>query len=405
MRAFITILVGVILAGSVFGGHIQRPDAARAQFFDTSPMARSNNIFAFRLYQQLGEDSDNLIFSPFSITQALGMLYAGAQDTTQQQIAETLALPAEEEINFSELTQAMYTPPDSEDVLFQLNIANSLWAQQEYPFQPDYISFLNEFYGTYLQEVDFSTPDETAQIINSWVSEQTQGNIENLVNPSTLDMMTRLMLINAIYLNAGWSELFDESLTQDDAFTLLDGSQVTVPMMHMRQQFRYVGTETFLAAELEYQHRNFSMMIILPDPGQFAAVKAMLNNEFFEMLRTQLFDYYNLELSLPRFSYDTNLQLAGVLAEMGMPIVFSGEADFSGISAEPLFVTQVVHKTFISVDEKGTEAAAVTEIRLGGGGPPNMPLVFNVNRPFIYIIYESTSGAILFMGQVLDPRQ
>jgi serpin B len=402
MRTISKILLAIILLSSILAGQSH----AIAQYgTEGSPMARSNNTFAFNLYQRVKEQGGNLIFSPYSISQALGMLYLGAGGTTQQQIAETLALPAPEDVDFVELSSVMNAPPQFDGITFQLNVANALWAQQGYALHPDYVNSLSEYYGVQLEEVDFSAPDQTAQIINQWVSDQTQDKINDLVDPSSLDPLTRLILVNAIYLNAGWAPMFDENGTRDDSFTRLDGSQVTVPMMHMYDQFSYVGTESYQVAVLGYQQPNFGMLVILPDQGQFEAVEAMLSNEFFESLRTQLFSSYNLKLALPRFKYDTNLDLAKTLSDMGMPAAFSGEADFSGIADEALSVNGVIHQAYISVDEKGTEAAAATEIGMGGGGPPNDPIIFNANRPFIYIIYEYRSGAILFIGRVVDPSQ
>jgi serpin B len=389
----------IIVLSSVFAGH-----RVNAQYgTEGSPMAQSNNTFAFNLYQQVKSQDGNLIFSPYSITQALGMLYLGAGGTTQQQIAATLALPASEDIDFIELASVMNAPPAYEGITFQLNVANALWAQQGYGLHPDYVNSLSEYYGVQLAEVDFSAPEHTAQIINQWVSDQTQDKINDLVDPSTLGPLTRLILVNAIYLNAGWASMFDEDGTEDAPFTLLDGSQVSVPMMHAYNQYTYVGTESYQVARLGYQQSNFSMIVILPDQGQFEAVEAMLSNEFFETLRSQLFSPYNLKVALPRFKYDTSLDLAQTLSDMGMPAAFSGDADFSGIADEGLFVDGVVHKAYISVDEKGTEAAAATEIGMGGGGPPNEPITLNADRPFIYIIYEYNTGAILFVGRVVDP--
>jgi serpin B len=394
MRTISKILLAIILLSSILAGQSH----AIAQYgTEGSPMARSNNTFAFNLYQRVKEQGGNLIFSPYSISQALGMLYLGAGGTTQQQIAETLALPAPEDVDFVELSSVMNAPPQFDGITFQLNVANALWAQQGYALHPDYVNSLSEYYGVQLEEVDFSAPDQTAQIINQWVSDQTQDKINNLVDPSSLDPLTRLILVNAIYLNAGWAMMFDENATQDGSFTLLDGSQATVPMMHVYNQFSYVGTESYQVAELDYQQPNFAMIVILPDQGQFEAVEAMLSN--------QLFMSYNLNLALPRFKYDTSLDLAETLSVMGMPAAFSAEADFSGIADEGLFVNSVIHRAYISVDEKGTEAAAATEIGMGGGGPPNQPIIFNADRPFIYIIYENSSGAILFVGRVVDPSQ
>ena len=397
MRAVSKIVLCIILLSGVFAGQL-----VNAQWGESSPMAQSNNTFAFNLYQQVKGQDGNLIFSPYSITQALGMLYLGAGGTTQQQIAATLALPSED-INFIELASVMNAGPAYEGVTFQLNVANSLWAQQGYGLHPDYVNNLSEFYGVQLEEVDYAAPDQTAQIINQWISDQTQDKITDLVDPPNLDPLTRLMLVNAIYLNAGWATMFDENATEDAPFTRLDGTQVTVPMMHMYEGATYVATETYQVAKLSYQQPNFDMMVILPDQGQFEAVEAMLSNEFFETLRTQLFMAYNLEVAFPRFKYDTSLDLADTLQAMGMPAAFSADADFSGIANEQLFVNSVIHQAYIGVDEKGTEAAAATVIGMGGGGPPNLPITFNADRPFIYIIYEYNTGAILFIGRVVDP--
>jgi serpin B len=400
MRVVSKILLCIIVLSGIFAGHM-----VNAQYGSESPMARSNNTFAFNLYQRVKGQDGNLIFSPYSISQALGMLYLGAGGTTQQQIAETLALPAPEDIDFIELGSIMNAPPRYEEVLFQLNVANSLWAQQGYALHPDYVNSLSEYYGVQLEQVDFSAPDQAAQVINDWVSQQTQDKIQNLVDPSSLDPLTRLILVNAIYLNAGWALMFDENGTEDAPFTLLDGTQVTVPTMHQDNQHTYVGTETYQVVQLDYQQPNFGMIVILPDQGQFEAVEAMLSNEFYETLLTQLFMSYNLKVALPRFKIDSSFDLAETLGQMGMPAAFSPEADFSGIADDSLFVNGVIHQAFISVDEKGTEAAAATEIGMGGGGPPNEPIIFNANRPFIYIIYEQSSSAILFIGRVLDPSQ
>ena len=341
MRAIAKILLCIILMSVVLTGQI----TANAQYGpEGNPMARSNNTFAFNLYQQVKGQDGNLIFSPYSITQALGMLYLGAGGTTQQQIAETLALPAQEDINFTELSSIMNAPPQFEEIVFQLNTANSLWAQQGYALHPDYVDSLSEYYGVQLEEVDFSAPEHTAQIINQWVSDQTQDKISDLVDPSSLGPLTRLILVNAIYLNAGWASMFDENGTEDAPFTLLDGTQVSVPMMHVYAGFSYIGTESYQVVALDYQQPNFAMIVILPDQGQFEAVEAMLSNEFYETLLTQLFMSYNLKVALPRFKYDTSLDLAETLKAMGMPAAFGADADFSGIADEGLFVDGVIHQ-------------------------------------------------------------
>ncbi len=406
MRRFLLLLV-LLLGLSV---------QTYAQEEESSPLVPGNNALAFSLYHAVREEnSGNLVFSPYSIFQALGLLYAGAGGTTQQQMADVLALPenADIDLEFASLAAQVNVPPEYEGIVFQLNVTNALWPQQGMTLKEDYVSRLAEYYGALLQAVDFTAPESAAEQINTAISEQTNGRITDLIDPSTLNPQTRLMLTNAIYLNAAWALMFDESETADGTFTLLDGSRVTVPIMHMRNQFPYVGTEDFLALQLDFQQRNFGMLVILPDEGRFEAVEAMLDAEFFDTVQSQLFNPYNIVLSLPRFEYDTSLNLADTLAALGMPEVFSLEADFSGISDDPLFVDAVTHQAFIQVDEKGTEAAAATAIGLGGGGPPNDPIEFNVNRPFLYIIYHQSyeaefrgeGGTILFIGRVLNPAE
>lgn len=407
MRRFFVLFLLLLSAAAVNARpHVQEEES--------NPLVPGNNGLAFSLYHAVRQESGgNLVFSPYSIFQALGLLYTGAGGTTQQQMAEVLALPENVDQAFLNLAAQVNAPPDYEGIVFQLNVSNALWPQQGITLKEDYVTRLADYYGALLQSVDYAAPEAAAEQINTAISEQTNGRITNLIDPSTLNPQTRLILTNAIYLNAAWALMFDESETVDGAFTLLDGSQVTVPVMHMQNQFFYAGTEDFLALQLDFQQQNFGMLVILPDEGKFEEVESGLDAAFFDAIQSQLFNPYKIILSLPRFKYDTSLDLADTLAALGMPEVFSNAADFSGISDDPLFVDAVTHQAFIQVDEKGTEAAAATALGLGGGGPPNAPIEFNVNRPFIYLIYHQSydaefrgeGGTILFIGRVINPAE
>lgn len=402
MRSILmTLLVVAAIVSSINAQDTER---------EANPLVQSNNKFAFNLYHTVAENNENMVFSPYSILQALGMLHAGTRNETQAQMATALTLPEGEIDNyFADLYAVLTAPPEYEDILFQLNIANALWAQDGYTLHTDYLDLLTNYYNAELREVDFAQSEATMQLINETISEQTNGRIDDLI--ASLDPQTRLMLTNAIYLNAGWLLMFDQNETQEGTFTLLDGSQVTVPMMHMDNQFYYVGTEHYQALQLEYQARQFGMLVIVPDEGQFEAVESMLSAEFFATVQSQLIMPYNVRLRLPRFEYETTLDLTQILKELGMTAIFSTDADFSGIADEPLFINSATHSAFINVNEQGTEAAAATALGVGGGGPPNVPIEVNVDRPFIYIIYHRTyedasygrSGVVLFVGRVLNP--
>lgn len=377
-----------------------------------------NTQFAFDLYHALRNAADNIIYSPYSISTALAMVYAGARENTALQMAETLHFdlhPDDLHPVFAALGEQLTSIDNDYEDAFQLNIANAVWAQDGYPLQPDYTVLLNEHYGAGVQSVDFANAAEDARVtINDWVSQKTDGRIPELLSPASLSPVSRLVLTNAIYFNATWQLLFDEDETYEEAFTLLDGTDVQVPMMHMSNQFGYIEGDKFQVIELDYQPQGeVKMMIILPDSGAFDAVEEALDADWFRQTREELAAWqttWNVNLSMPRFGTEMTVELSETLTEMGMPDAFQISANFAGIAdpaatGEPLFIDLVIHQAFIEVDEEGTEAAAATAIGLGGGGPPNEPFDFQVNRPFVYVVYHRQTGTILFVGRVLNPLE
>jgi serpin B len=385
------------------------PDPAQTE---TGALVAGNNAFAFDLYHAL--PPDNLIFSPYSVSLALAMVYSGANGNTAQQMADTLHftlpkddLPAVFQALDSSLPREGEPAEDTQEdeQSFRLSIANALWGQEGYPFIADYLALLAEYYGAGMQSVDFATaPDEARQTINAWVSDQTQGRIQDLLQPGTVTGTTRLILANAIYFKAAWSDPFDEDFTEDGPFTLLDGSQVTVPMMHKTSSYLYARGDGFQAVGLPYAGQRMVMLILLPDEGQFETFEAGLDAAQFQAIQEQA-AWMEVHLSLPRFEVDADFSLADTLAALGMPDAFEmGVADFSGMTEqEDLAISDVIHKAFIKVDEAGTEAAAATAVAMvGAAAPMEMPEV-QVDRPFIYAIYDQDSGTILFLGRVLNP--
>ncbi|HWR64489.1 MAG TPA: serpin family protein [Bellilinea sp.] len=372
-------------------------------------LSTGNNEFALELYQQLRSQSGNLFYSPFSISQALAMTYAGAKGETETQMASTLHFDlaqADLHAAFNALSATLASRVgDSDQGGFELNIANALWGQQGFGFQPDFLDTLALHYGAGMQAVDFAASDAARQTINDWVAEQTKDKIQDLIPEGVLNELTRLVLTNAIYFKAAWLLPFEESATQNDTFDLLDGSEIQVPMMRQVESFGYLKAEDFEAVELFYEGRELSMVILLPDEDQFAAFEQNLNAATLQSFIDQL-AVERLDLSLPKFKVESSFGLAETLAAMGMPDAFDVvNADFSGMTGQPdLFITDVVHKAFVDVNEIGTEAAAATGVVMGlKSMPTGEPIEVKIDRPFLFVIRDVQTGAMLFFGRVVEP--
>ncbi len=384
------------------------PDVSTA---DLSELVSENNVFAFDLYQAIRGSDGNLFYSPFSISLALAMTYAGARGETESQMADTLhfTLPqARLHPAFNALDLALASRGEGasgkDGEGFKLDIANSIWGQTGFTFLQAFLDTLAENYGAGLRLLDFAkAPEDARNTINDWVSEQTEGRIEDLLPPNSITDLTRLVLTNAIYFNAAWKTPFEESLTTDGVFHLLDGGQVTVPMMRQAEFLGYAQGDGVQAVELPYDGDELSMVILLPDAGQFGEFEAGLDADKAAAIMGSL-GYENLALTMPKFEYDARLDLAGTLSSMGMPAAFGMNADFSGMDGkQDLFISGVFHKAFVSVDEAGTEAAAATAVVMTLKAAPGMPVEVTLDRPFIFLIRDIQTGAILFVGRVLNP--
>ncbi|MCP4610035.1 MAG: serpin family protein, partial [Planctomycetes bacterium] len=258
-------------------------------------------------------------------------------------------------------------------------------------------------YGAGLRLMDFVADPEPARItINDWVSDQTEEKIKDLIPQGAIDSSTRLVLANAIYFYADWLYQFDPNFTHDAPFTSLDGEEITVPMMSQLSRFLYSQGEGYQAVEMAYIGDNADMTIIVPDFGEFDDFEAALSAAQIEEIIANL-EYKQVDLSLPKFTYESDFSLAQTLIEMGMPDAF-GNADFSGMDGTTnLFISDVFHKAFVAVDEEGTEAAAATAVIIAESAMPMVDATLSVDRPFIYLIRDIDSGSILFMGRVLNP--
>ncbi|MFW6115773.1 MAG: serpin family protein, partial [Chloroflexota bacterium] len=286
----------------------------------------------------------------------------------------------------------------------QLNIANAIWGQEDYEFLTSFLDLLAENYGAGLRILDFAgAPEESRAIINEWVSEKTEEKIKDLLPPGIINALTRLVLTNAIYFNAAWANPFEEEATEDGSFTLLDGTEVQLPMMRQVESFGYAEGSNYQAVELPYAGHEMSMVIALPGEGELEAFEASLDATRVGAIIEEL-ERQQVALTMPKFEYDARLSLAETLAALGMPVAFSGEADFSGMTGSGgLFISEVVHKAFVSVDEEGTEAAAATAVVMVESAAPGEPVEMTVDHPFIFLIRDVETGTILFVGRVVDP--
>jgi serpin B len=375
-------------------------------------LVNGNNAFALDLYQRLAQEPGNLFYSPYSISLALAMTYAGARGETEQQMAQTLhfTLPQEQlhpafnmlDLNLRPLEQK---PASQDEQPFQLNIANSLWGQQGFDFLPQFLDTLAENYGAGMYRVDYGQPDVARQRINRWVEEQTREKIKDLIAEGVLNPLTRLVLVNAIYFKGAWVYPFDKESTREGSFTLLDGSRVEVPMMFLAKDLLYMRGKNFSAVRLPYRDSAMGMLILVPDEGQFEAVQSALTPQMLEEVRTSL-SGTAVRLAMPKFKMETSFNLSQTLAEMGMPLAFDRSlADFSGMTGrKDLFISDVVHKAFLDVNEEGTEAAAATAVIMELKSMPMEEVELTIDRPFLFFIEDQQSGTILFGGRVVDPR-
>jgi serpin B len=381
---------------------------------DRAQLIAGNQAFALDLYRYLADRAEgNLFLSPHSISVALAMTYAGARGMTEVEMAETLhfTLPQDQlHAAFNEIDLALgrrgaeAEGKDGEG--FRLHIVNALWGQQDHAFQKAYLDALARNYGTGLYLVDFVNDTETARnAINDWVSQQTESRIEDLIPPGALDALTRLVLTNAIYFNAAWAEPFSEEATREGDFFLLDGGSVQVPLMQQVAAFRYAGGAGYQAIELPYDGGELSMVILLPDTGRFEAFEQSLDQPLLASILGGL-SYQQIDLTMPRFEMASEFSLADALSALGMPQAFTDAADFSGIDGtQDLLISGVLHQAFVSVDEAGTEAAAATAIIVGVESSPAEPQQVRIDRPFIFMIRDIETGALLFAGRTLNPAE
>lgn len=369
----------------------------------------ANTAFTIDLYGKLRAEEGNLFLSPYSISTALAMTYAGARGETARQMVDVLHLgggagDAHEE--FGRLIRQLKEIGAEGQI--ELAVANALWGQQGYGFREAFLALLREHYGSDLTEVDFAGASEAARgMINAWVVRETRGKITDLIPPGGVSALTRLVLTNAIYFKGTWATQFDKEATKDAPFYLAGEDSADVPLMQLTEHFRYAEDGDVQVLELPYLGNRLSMVVLLPRMRDgLAALEGGLS---VKALRgwTDGLRRRKVAVFLPRFTMTTQFSLGGTLAAMGMRDAFTQAADFTGMAERrELFISAVLHKAFVDVNEEGTEAAAATGVVIGLTSVqlPEEIVVFRADHPFLFLIRENRSGSLLFVGRVLDPR-
>jgi len=370
---------------------------------EASAVARGNTAFAVDLYHQLRKGEGNLIFSPINISASLTMAYAGARGQNAVEMAQVLHLPTGEKQIHRKMGGLLQDFNNRKDVT--LVVANALWTQKRYPFFGNALNEVKASYGAEVHKVDFTWARRAARkAINDWAAEKTNGKITDSMPPGVLNSLTRLVLSSAIYFKGEWVTRFDKDGTMDAPFHVSSETDVTVPMMCTSgSKFRWIGTEEFDALEMPYKGRQLSMVVFLPrEIDGLANLEKQLTPE---TLASALGALQPCEMTvyLPRFNIWTGIPLQTPLRAMGMKLAFVNRlGNFPGFTVEPLNI-DVMHSAFIEVDEKGTEAGAVTHT-ISYGCSASAPPVFRADHPFIFLIRDRTSGSILFLGRVVNPK-
>ncbi|MDD1686301.1 serpin family protein [Methanoregula sp.] len=384
-----------------------------------TPAAQSvsagNNRFAYDLYATLAKNpagaGQNLFYSPFSISSALAITGEGAKGTTADEIIAVFHFPDNDTIRregFAGINEGI----NAADTGYTLRTANALWAEKSYPFLPAFTDIAGTCYSANVTNLDFkNTPEESRATINTWVEQKTENKIRDLLPSGSIDPLTRLVITNAVYFKGTWARQFDVNQTQDADFRTETGKTVTVRMMQDTSEdakYRYAETDRVQYIELPYTHtakKALSMIIILPKNDDVQSVEAVLDERNLSALQDAATSRRVL-LYLPKFHMETEYRLPGTLSVMGMPTAFTyGAADFSGMDGtKNLYISDVIHKAFIDVNEEGTEAAAATGVVMGlGAVAPSSPTVFRADHPFVFLIQDKETGTILFIGRVSDP--
>ena len=402
------LLAALLLLASAAGA--DEPGAITAAN-DAKSAASASNRFALDLYRALPKDGQNRFFSPYSISEALAMTRAGAAGETAQELDRVFYFPKRRAAAQAALRKGLAPPKlnrhdGTSAPAYRLQVANALWGHTSSTFVPAFLEELKGRYAAPLERLDFTRSSEARKRINDWVAEKTQDKIKDIVPAGKPTPDTRLALANAIYFKARWAKAFSESKTRDAPFHLEGAKSAPAKFMNRTEAYAYGEDAQVQVLELPYEGGAASMVVILPKrKGGLAAVEQSLDAK--SLSRWLELDSRQVAVSLPRFRYTVPLNLSKILPAMGMPRAFTPKADFSSMcSSERLYIGPVLHKAFVAVDEKGTEAAAATVVLMKreSVSAPAKAVTFRADHPFLFLIRHRVTGAILFMGRVRDPN-
>lgn len=389
------------------------PPGYESEYVPMNDLVNSSNEFSFDMYRELINGNDNIFFSPYSITIALGMAYEGARGETAFEIQDVIELPQDDEQRRA-MVRSLQSQLNPEGANYQLSTANAYWLRQGEDLNDDYQNTIENDYLAGGQQLDFmDDASGSADTINAWVEGETNGRIKDLISPSYISGDTYLILTNAIFFKANWKWQFDEEATMEEHFRHSDGTPEIVDMMNMCDEnidLNYAENDDVQMLQLPYKDEELSMYILLPKSNDISDMESDLTSDYLNDLKSDMYGEW-VDLYLPKFKFEQKYELNEPLIEMGMRKAFDPyEANFSGIkeSGDPLFISKVIHQSFVEVNEEGTEAAAATAVIMEdgvspiGGSEPE-PVEFRADHPFIFFIEHKETGQILFMGKVEDP--
>jgi serpin B len=417
MKTLLCALLCVLCGSSALAAQpsaTNLPAPTANQIADQAEAVKGSNAFAVDLYGRLSAQPGNLFFSPESISTAFAMTYAGAHGQTATEMARVFhfTLPPE---HLHPAIGALLAGMNASHPGYALSVADALWAQQGENFLPAYLKLVETNYGAGFHPVDFkSSPDSVRATINQWVEQQTNNKIQNLLGPGAVTPLSRLILTNAIYFKAAWADQFSKNATENEDFHLSAGKTIQAPTMHNSGGYYYFKGRSFQALLMPYEKNEISMLILLPDDVDgLPALERSLTASNLDKWGAALSYAHEVDVSLPSFKITQQFELSSTLEGLGMKTAFDpNSADFSGMTGDKsLVISAAIHKAYIDLDENGTEAAAATAVvmEMATAMPPQFapppPIIFTADHPFLFLIRENASGAILFMGRVTDPTQ
>jgi serpin B len=399
----------LLLSGCVEDAGVSSESTINAESAEDYNIAAANNAFAFDMYSGIVNTSEgNMFFSPYSIFTAMAMCYEGAESTTKEEMSNVFYFPLNKNVLEISL-MGMIEQINSDNENYELETANALWIQQSFPVKEQYISNVETYYYGNVTNLDFvDQPEESKNAINEWVAEKTNDKIKDPISDGVINEYTRLIITNAVYFNGKWLTEFNEGSTHKRDFYISEDDDINVETMYTKQYFSYSESSDAKMLELPYKGDNLCMYVVLPTENDIEFFESSFSVSDYEDLKSDMDSEYEVKTWIPKFKFESRTELSDQLIRMGVRDAFSDQnADLSGISDEYLKISKVLHQAFVDVQEKGTEAAAATEVIVEDEAVDVEPIPereFRADHPFMFFIEDKRTGCILFMGKVESPE-